>query len=167
MWATPHGRCMVSSKTRAHWGMVSPSASASQSQGKGTTFLTRCSRYWETVCLAVEAADQLEKVGVATRVLSMHTIRPFDREALIHAARNTRALITVEEHSVHGGLGEACASILLEAGLSVPFQIVGIPDEDTVTGTQQDIFKHYGITATALSGRARNLLERSGASIGS
>jgi transketolase len=67
-------------------------------------------------------------------------------------------MITVEEHSVHGGLGEACAALLLQAGICIPFKIVGIPDEDTVTGSQADIFRHYGISMEGLAETAIGLL---------
>ena len=60
---------------------------------------------------------------------------------------------------VFGGLGEVCASALMQQGISVPFRIVGIPDEDTVTGDQYEIFDHYGISAEGLAATARNLLE--------
>ena len=59
---------------------------------------------------------------------------------------------------VHGGLGEACAAVLMQAGVSVPFRIVGIPDEDTVTGAQADIFRHYGMSMEGLSGNGLKLL---------
>ena len=55
----------------------------------------------------------------------MHTVKPLDTEAVLRAGRECRAIITVEEHSVHGGLGEACAAVLMQAGVSVPFRIVG------------------------------------------
>jgi transketolase len=64
----------------------------------------------------------------------------------------------VEEHMVNGGLGEACASVLLQAGVSKPFRIVGIPDEETVPGAQADIFRHYGISMEGLSEVALKLL---------
>jgi transketolase len=117
----------------------------------------------ETVALAVEASEHLDRAGVFTRVISAHTIKPIDREAILDAARDTNAMITVEEHSVHGGLGEACAAILLQEGLSPAFQIVGMPDEYTVSGSQQEIFKHYGLSGEALADSARKLLDRSGA----
>jgi transketolase len=91
-------------------------------------------------------------------VISMHTIKPLDREAVISAARISRAVITVEEHFVNGGLGEAGASLLMQAGISTRFRIVGIPDEYTVTGSQADIFRHYGITMEGLSAAATALL---------
>jgi transketolase len=88
----------------------------------------------------------------------MHTIKPLDEAALLEAARATKVMLTVEEHSIFGGLGGACAEILLQKGMCVPFKIVGIPDEDTVTGSQTDIFKHYGITPQGLAGSAKGLL---------
>jgi len=112
----------------------------------------------ETVVHALLAAGQLAEHGLSCRVLSMHTVKPLDTEAVLQAGRECRAVITVEEHSVHGGLGEACASALMQAGVRVPFRIVGIPDEETVTGAQADIFRHYGISQEGLSEAALKLL---------
>ncbi|NDJ79068.1 MAG: transketolase family protein [Chloroflexi bacterium] len=113
----------------------------------------------EPVGRALAAAQRLEADGVRCRVISMHTLRPFDTETVLHAARNTSALVTVEEHSVYGGLGEACAATLMEHGIQLPFRIVGIPDEYTVTGSQFEIFDHYGINETGLAQTARQLLQ--------
>ena len=113
----------------------------------------------ETVIHALLAAGQLAERGVQARVLSVHTIRPLDAEAILKAGRECRAIITVEEHMVHGGLGEACAATLMQAGVTVPFRIVGIPDEDTVTGAQADMFRHYGISMEGLSEAASKLLK--------
>lgn len=107
---------------------------------------------------ALLAADHLEAEGVSCRVISMHTVRPLDMNALIHAAQHTRALITVEEHSVHGGLGEACAAVLLRQRINPPFELVGVPDEYTMTGDQSEIFDYYGISADGLAATARRLL---------
>ena len=67
--------------------------------------------------------------------------------------------MTVEEHSCAGGLGEACAAILMQAGLHVAFRIVAFPDEDTVTGSQLEIFSHYGLSGQGLARTARALLK--------
>jgi len=112
----------------------------------------------ETVAPAVAAADRLAADGMACRVLSMHTLKPLDAAAVLAAAAETRAIITVEEHSVHGGLGEACAAVLLQVGAFVPFRIVGFPDAYMVTGSQADIFAHYGISPGGLAATARALL---------
>jgi transketolase len=91
------------------------------------------------------------------RVISMHSIKPLDVEAILAVGRECRAIVTVEEHSVNGGLGEACAGVLMQAGISRPFRIVGIPDEYTVTGSQADIVRHYGISMEGLSAIAASL----------
>ena len=113
----------------------------------------------ETVYPALKAAEELALSGLWTRVLSMHTIKPLDTEAVLRAARECRVLVTVEEHRVAGGLGEACAAVLMQAGKRLSFKIVGIPDEYTVTGNQLEIFAHYGLTGPGLSRTAMALLE--------
>ena len=113
----------------------------------------------ETVVHALLAAGHLAERGLNCRVLSMHSIKPLDTEAVLRAGRECRAVVTVEEHMVNGGLGEACASVLLQAGVSKPFRIVGIPDEETVPGAQADIFRHYGISMEGLSEMATGLLK--------
>jgi transketolase len=113
----------------------------------------------ETVVHALLAAGQLAERGLNCRVISMHTIKPLDAETILKAGRECRAIITVEEHLVNGGLGEACASVLMQAGVSKPFRIVGIPDEETIPGAQADIFRHYGISMEDLSETALKLLK--------
>jgi transketolase len=122
--------------------------------GKDVAFLAT----GETVIQALLAAAALTDEGLDCRVLSFHTVKPLDTQAVMRAGRECRAVITVEEHAVHGGLGEACAAVLMQAGVAVPFRLVGIPDEDTVTGSQADIFRHYGITMEGLAAKARNLV---------
>jgi transketolase len=112
----------------------------------------------ETVYHALMAGKVLEEKGKTCRVISMHTVKPLDVEAVLRAARDTRAVITVEEHSISGGLGEACAAVLAQAGHSLPFRIVGLPDEYTITGSQLEIFNHYGISDQGLADTAGALL---------
>lgn len=113
----------------------------------------------ETVAPAYEAARLLEVKGVSAEVISMHTINPLDKASIVEVAKRCKAVITVEEHSLHGGLGEACASLLMQERLFVPFKIVGFPDEDTVTGSQTEIFNYYGISGTGLMETALKLLD--------
>lgn len=116
----------------------------------------------EAVVHSLLASGRLAEQGLNCRVLSMPTVKPLDVAAVIRAGRECRAVVTVEEHSVNGGLGEACAAALLQAGASVPFRIVGIPDEDTVTGAQADIFRHYGLSMEGLCGIADRLIRPMG-----
>lgn len=115
----------------------------------------------ETVIHALLAATHLaETAQLDCRVLSLPTVKPLDTDAVVTAARECRAVVTVEEHMVHGGLGEAVAGVLTQRGIARPFRIVGIPDEYTVTGSQADIFRHYGMTMEGLAQTARTVLAR-------
>lgn len=113
----------------------------------------------ETVYLVLQAAEILEQENnISAMVVSMHTIKPLDYGLLATAAK-CKAMITVEEHSVNGGLGEACASFLLQNNFQLAFKIMGIPDEYTVTGSQTEIFEHYGISKTGIAKEAVKLLQ--------
>jgi transketolase len=115
----------------------------------------------ETVYPALQAAIKLKEQNIAATVVSMHTIKPLDISLLARLANDCKAIVTVEEHSIYGGLGEACASWLLQNNYHRPFKIIGIPDEYTVTGSQQDIFNHYGITEAGIAAEVKILLEKS------
>ncbi len=114
----------------------------------------------ETVYPALQAAHMLKERGVEASVVSMHTIKPLDTGLLAKLAGDCAAIVTVEEHSVNGGLGEACASWLLQHGYKKPFKIMGIPDEYTVTGSQADIFRHYGISEEGITHEVLTLLNK-------
>lgn len=113
----------------------------------------------ELVYPALQAAEKLEKeFGIMATVVSMHTIKPLDSKLILELADKTNAIITIEEHMVNGGLGEACASLLLQNGYKKPFKIMGIPDEYTVTGSQVEIFNHYGLNADGIAEVAKEQL---------
>jgi transketolase len=114
----------------------------------------------ETVAPAYEAAQKLSEKDISCEVISMHTINPLDKETIIKTANKCKVVVSVEEHSVHGGLGEACAAILMQEQICKPFRIVGIPDEETVAGSQTEIFEHYGISADGLAETANELLKK-------
>jgi len=100
----------------------------------------------ETVRIALDAAELLEKQGIHARVLNMHTVKPLDNDAVLMAAAETGFIITLEEHSVFGGLGAAVAEVTSRYR-PVPVHILGIPDEPAIAGKTAEIFKHYGISA--------------------
>ena len=114
----------------------------------------------ETVYPALQAAELLEAKGIKATVVSMHTIKPLDSSLILKLAAETGAIMTVEEHSVNGGLGEACASLLLQHRYNKPFKIMGIPDEYTVTGSQTEIMGHYGISADGIADAVVALLQQ-------
>jgi transketolase len=123
-------------------------------EGKDIVFIA-CG---ETVAPAYDAAQILEEKGISVEVISMHTIKPLDKAAILKSAKKCKAIITVEEHSIYGGLGEACASLFMEESIYKPFKIVGFPDEDLVAGSQTEIFNHYGISGEGLAETALKLL---------
>lgn len=112
----------------------------------------------ETVYPALLAARDLEQKNIRATVISMHTIKPLDVALLAKVVSNGAPVLTVEEHSIYGGLGEACASFMLQNGYYNKFKITGIPDEYTVTGSQIEIFDHYGISKVGIAGKALELL---------
>ena len=114
----------------------------------------------ETVAPAFLASQDLVSEGLKCCVLSVHSLRPFDELAVRQAVEKSKVVVTVEEHSINGGLGSRVASFLMQAGINRPFRIVGIPDEHTVTGSQGEIFKHYGISPQGLAKTATQLLEQ-------
>ncbi len=107
----------------------------------------------ETVYHAYQAGLLLQKKGIGARVLDMASIKPFDQDAVWEAARETKGIITVEEHSQYGGLGSMIAETLSE--YPVPIRIIGIPDENAVHGKSLEIFAHYGLDT---EGIVRNVL---------
>ena len=106
---------------------------------------------------ALRVAERLHFAGLKAQVLSMHTLKPLDEEAVREAAAQTRAIVTIEEHSIIGGLGSAVAEVLAESGLAgVAFRRCGLPSQFiSEAGSQQYLKDRYGlseskIVATAL-----------------
>lgn len=103
----------------------------------------------ETVWHCLEAAKKLEEKGIHATVIDMHTLKPFDKEAVLTALNRTSKLITVEEHSSFGGLGSAVAEIIAQEGKG-KLKILGIPDENPIHAKPLEIFHHYGIDADGI-----------------
>lgn len=114
----------------------------------------------------VRAAERLAKEGIETRVLSMHTLKPLDTEAVLAAARETRAIFTVEEHSILGGMGSAVAELLAEAeGPKVVFKRIGVPPGFSPhIGSQEYMQECHGLTdegiAKSVAGVLRTVAAR-------
>ncbi len=109
------------------------------------------------VSRCLEAAGQLEKGGVSARVLEMHTLKPLDHELILKAARETGAIVTAEEHSVIGGLGEAVAGCLAER-YPVPLRRVGIKDTFAETGSYFELLDRYGMGVNDIILAAKELV---------
>lgn len=95
---------------------------------------------------ALKAKEILEKENINIRVIDMHTIKPIDREAIINAAKETKKIITIEDHSVIGGLGAAVCEVLSEE-YPTKVERMGVKDEFGQSGKWDELLKHYGLTA--------------------
>jgi transketolase len=106
--------------------------------------------------VALAAADELAAQQVSCRVVSMHTIHPLDTEAVVAAANQTGGIVTVEEHSVHGGLGGAVAEACMDAGVTVRgFHRIGLRDGfSSIVGSQTYLRSRYGMDAAAVTAAA-------------
>jgi transketolase len=113
----------------------------------------------ELVDPALEAARLLEADGISIRVIDIPTVKPLDEKIIEEAAKETGAILTVEEHSVHGGLGAAIAELCVERH-PVPMRLLGLPDEPAYIGSQQEIFEHYRLTPEGIRDEAIRLMER-------
>ena len=114
----------------------------------------------ETVQRAFLASRILKEDGINAEVISMHTIKPFDEDALMKSIKKTNCLISVEEHSIYGGLGERCASLISQAGYNTKFKILGIPDEYMINGSQADVLDHYDMSPEKISDISKSLLNQ-------
>lgn len=104
----------------------------------------------ETVRQVLDAADILQKKDINAEVINVHSLKPFDSETIINSATKTKRLITVEEHSIHGGLGSAVAECLSDM-TDIRQKIVGLPDEELVTGDSKELFDYYGLTGKKIA----------------
>ena len=110
------------------------------------------------VSRALEAASLLAGEGVSARVMNLATLAPLDRDAITAAARETGAIVTVEEHSVRGGLGGAVAETVATT-CPVPMRMVGIAGSFAPAGPVEYLFEHFGLTAQNIRRAALELME--------
>ncbi|HLB29694.1 MAG TPA: transketolase C-terminal domain-containing protein [Dehalococcoidia bacterium] len=111
------------------------------------------------VAVALKAASLLQEEGIEARVLNMATMKPLDKEAIIAAARETGAIVTVEDHRCFGGLGSLVAQTLGET-LPAPLACVGLDDIFGESGRWDILLEYYGLTAENVARRARDVLLR-------
>ena len=111
------------------------------------------------VCRALEAAALLERDGIHAAVVNMSSVRPLDRQAILEAAA-TGPIVTIEEHTVVGGLGGAVAEVVVESH-PVRMRMLGIPGEFAPTGSAAFLFEHFGLTPEGIRKAAVQLVEES------
>lgn len=108
----------------------------------------------------LDAAELLAKSGISSRVLHMPTVKPLDRGALVRAAQETGAILTVEEGTATGGLGAAVCEVIAEV-CPVPVKRLGVPDEWAPTGSESWLLDHWGMSPQGIADAAHEILSRS------
>ena len=114
----------------------------------------------ETLQRAYLASEILKESNIHCSIISMHTIKPFDKKTFIEFSKNSKAILTVEEHSIFGGLGECCASLIAQNNINVKLKILGIPDEYMINGSQADVLDHYDMSPEKIAEISKDLLNK-------
>lgn len=111
----------------------------------------------EMVRPALEASRLLREAGIGASVVDMYCVKPLDREAVVRAASQARAVLTVEEHAPFGGLGSMVSQVVAQ---ECPRKVVNLtlPDSPVVTGTSKEVFAHYGLDAQGIARKAMELI---------
>ena len=108
----------------------------------------------------LQAAYELDREGISARVINIHTIKPFDREIIIKAGRETKAIVTVEEHHINGGLGSAVAEVIAEENMDVKFRRMGLKDFARGYGTHDAVKALNSMGVQDIMQCAREILDR-------
>jgi len=112
----------------------------------------------ETVYHCYQAGKRLKNQGINVRVIDMHTLKPIDTEVILKAAYETKKIITVEEHSIFGGLGAIVAETVVQ-NYPVPVKILGIHDENVIHAKPLEIFHYYGIDTDGIFNSALEFIQ--------
>ncbi len=125
-------------------------------EGKDVTLIG----YGLCVGRSLKAAEELAQEGIQARVIDMFTLKPLDREAVLSAASETGALVTVEEQWLSGGLKSMVASVLCENQIAVPFQAVGFQDTYTMSGTYDQLIAYYHVDVPDIVQAAKQAVQK-------
>jgi transketolase len=113
------------------------------------------------VAAALDAAQALAEDGIEARVIDLHTLRPMDKETIVKAALETGAIVTAEEHLLHGGMGSNIARVVAES-YPVPMRFVGLADTYVESGEPDELLEKYHLTALDIEQNAREVLASKG-----
>jgi transketolase len=111
-----------------------------------------------TVSMAIEAAAELETAGISAEILNISTIKPIDEKTLIKSVKKTNRIITIEEHTIIGGLGGAVAETLMKH-FPVPMDFIGIDDRFTETGSYAELLEKYNISKESIIEKVKKLIQ--------
>ncbi len=122
-------------------------------EGWDLTIIATGHMVWE----ALLASELLSEKGISARVINMHTIKPIDIDIIIKAAKETKGIITAEEHQIIGGLGSAVAEVVVKTN-PAPMEMIGMNDMFGESGQPEELMDKYGLTAKSISNKAIELL---------
>lgn len=122
--------------------------------GRDVTLMGAGTMVYETL----RAADQLISEGVDPRVILIHSVKPIDKDAILRAARETKGIVTAEEHSVYGGVGSAVCEVVAE-NHPCPVRRIGVRDTFGESGDERDLMEKYGLTYAHIADAARDVLK--------
>ncbi len=108
---------------------------------------------------ALQAAEILTKEGIEAKVVNMHTIKPIDQDMIIQSAKETGAIVTAEEHQIHGGLGSAVAEVVTQK-YPVPMEMVAVQDTFGETGSPQELLKAYHLKDVDIVAAVKKVIKR-------
>ena len=108
---------------------------------------------------AILAAKELEAEGIKTKVMNIASIKPIDKESIINLAKETKCIVTVEEHQATGGMGSAIAEVLVE-NFPVPVEFIGVKDEFGQSGTPKELLVHYKLNKNSIKEAVKKVLKR-------
>lgn len=113
------------------------------------------------VVQSVFAAEELQRTdGISARVINIHTIKPIDKDIILKAVKETRRIVTIEEHNVMGGLGDSVAAVIAESGKGCAFTKLGLQDEFSVVGYPEDLYAHYKMDSSGIAESVRAIMGR-------
>jgi len=124
-------------------------------EGADVTIIATGHLVWE----AIQAGEELEKLGINAEIINIHTIKPLDSEAILSSVQKTGCVVTAEEHNRLGGLGDSVAQLLAQK-LPTPQEYVAVDDSFGESGTPAQLMEKYGLNATNIVAAARKVISR-------
>lgn len=124
-------------------------------EGKDVTIIATGHLVWE----AIQAGEELERLGIDAEIINIHTIKPLDEEAILKSATKTGCVVTAEEHNRLGGLGDSVAQVLIK-NLPIPQEYVAVDDSFGESGTPTQLMEKYGLTAASIVAAAQRAISR-------
>lgn len=124
-------------------------------EGTDVTIIATGHLVWE----AIQAGEELERLGINAEIINIHTIKPLDEEAVLASVKKTGCVVTTEEHNRLGGLGDSVAQVLVQK-FPAPQEYVAVNDSFGESGTPAQLMEKYGLNAASIVAAARKAISR-------